>query len=54
MSGISLVQAAQIALLLVLLAVFLVLVFSLFRPGAREAARRDASSPFCEDGKDGA
>lgn len=47
-------QAAPIVLMLLVLATFLGLVFSLFRPGAREAARRDASIPFCDDGKDGA
>lgn len=42
-------QLAQVAALLLLLAAFLGLLLWLARPGAREAARRDAAIPFHED-----
>ncbi|WP_218014926.1 cbb3-type cytochrome c oxidase subunit 3 [Teichococcus rhizosphaerae] len=49
----GLAQLAQIGLLLFFLAVFVGLLVSMFRPGAREAAREAASIPFSDDGKDG-
>jgi len=50
----STAQLLQTAVLLVLLAAFLGLLFRLFRPGAREEARRAAKIPFRDSGKDAA
>lgn len=53
MSGLSLSQLAQIGVLLIFVAIFVGLLLSMFRPGAREAADQAASIPFSDDGKDG-
>jgi cbb3-type cytochrome oxidase subunit 3 len=51
-SGLEMVQTG---VMLALLAVFLGLLAWLFRPGAREEARRDAAIPFRgDDGTDAA
>ena len=50
----SAAQMLQVAVLLVLLAAFIGLLFRLSRPGAREEARRAAEIPFRDDGKDAA
>ena len=51
MSGASVIPLAQIAVMLALFAAFVGLLFWLFRPGAREAARRAADIPFRDEGK---
>ena len=51
MSGASVIPLAQIAVLLALFAAFIGLLFWLFRPGAREAARRAAAIPFRDEGE---
>ena len=48
----SVLALVQTAVMLALVGAFLGLLFWLLRPGAREAARRDAAIPFRDDGKD--
>jgi len=50
-SGASIIPLAQIAVLLVLFGAFVGLLFWLFRPGAREAARQAAAIPFRGEGE---
>jgi cbb3-type cytochrome oxidase subunit 3 len=52
-SGLGFPQLVQIGVLLLFVAVFVGLLISMFRPGAREEARQAASIPFSDDGKDG-
>ncbi|MCB4823440.1 CcoQ/FixQ family Cbb3-type cytochrome c oxidase assembly chaperone [Roseicella aerolata] len=48
----SAAELLQIGVMLALIAAFLALLVRLFRPGAREEARRDAEIPFRDDRED--